>query len=147
TKGIGVELLHKLDIVPRIEDAEQFIPLLYQYDKAGDKVAVELYLKQGFKAANAYLLQYLDGIPIPSELKEVLDAFFGCFNIEPVWLDGDLLQDVQRFCQRPGLSSLIVLRDYCLLGRYESAAINKRLVYTGALKKGAVKRLTDTVEF
>jgi len=147
TKGIGVELLHKLDIVPRIEDAEQFIPLLYQYDKAGDKVAVELYLKQGFKAANAYLLQYLDGIPIPSELKEVLDAFFGCFNIEPDWLDWDLLEVGQRFCQRPGLSSLIVLRDYCLMGGYESAAINKPLVYTGALKKGAVKRLTDTVEF
>src|SRR5690606_24376476 len=44
-----------------------------------------------------------------------------------------------------GLTGLIVLRDYCLMGGYESSAINKPLIFTGALKKGAVKRLTETV--
>jgi len=33
------------------------------------------------------------------------------------------------------------------MGGYESSAINKPLIFTGALKKGAVKRLTETVTF
>jgi hypothetical protein len=33
------------------------------------------------------------------------------------------------------------------MGGYESSAINKPLVFTGALKKGAAKRLTETTEF
>jgi hypothetical protein len=50
-------------------------------------------------------------------------------------------------CRRAGTLGLIVLRNYCLMGGYESSAINKPLIYTGALKKGASKRMAETVEF
>ncbi len=33
------------------------------------------------------------------------------------------------------------------MGGYESSAINKPLIYTQALKKGAAKRMAETVEF
>jgi len=46
-----------------------------------------------------------------------------------------------------GSGGLIVLRNYCLMGGYESAAINKPLIFTEALKKGAAKRMAETIEF
>jgi len=34
-----------------------------------------------------------------------------------------------------------------LMGGYDYAYLNKPLVFTGALKKGALKRLTETLDF
>ncbi|WP_394345894.1 oxygenase MpaB family protein [Chryseobacterium salivictor] len=41
----------------------------------------------------------------------------------------------------------MILRDFTLMGGYDFAYISKPLIFTGALKKGAVKRLKDTLEF
>ena len=48
---------------------------------------------------------------------------------------------------RSNLDSLISLRDYCLIGGYDYAYLNKPLIVTEALKKGAVKRLSETLDF
>lgn len=48
---------------------------------------------------------------------------------------------------RSNLDSLISLRDYCLMGGYDYAYLNKPLIATEALKKGAVKRLSETLDF
>src|SRR5690606_1403958 len=61
--------------------------------------------------------------------------------------DKDLANVGARFCMRTGTNALIVLRDFSLMGGYDFASLNKPLIYTGALKKGAVKRLKDTLEF
>ncbi|HAI80567.1 MAG TPA: DUF2236 domain-containing protein, partial [Chryseobacterium sp.] len=52
-----------------------------------------------------------------------------------------------RLCMRSGTNALIILRDFVLMGGYDYAYLNKPLIFTGALKKGAVKRLKDTLEF
>lgn len=48
---------------------------------------------------------------------------------------------------KTGTNGLIILRDFSLMGGYDFAYLNKPLIFTGALKKGAVKRLKDTLEF
>ncbi len=146
-KGAGVDLLEKLGYKPDLKQAKAFIPLLFDNDPIGDGLVMEIHQKYGFAAGNRMLADYLAKNALSKYVENIFDEFFEKVAVAPDWLDWDLLAVGQELCQRPGLSSLIVLRDYCLMGGYESAAINKPLIFTGALKKGAVKRLSDTVEF
>lgn len=145
TNGIGKELLKKLDEQPKLEDAKEFIPWLFENDKLADNVVKELYITKGFHNGHHLINQYIDGntINIPLSVKKL----FSTIEKQPAWLNKELLNTGSSLCRRAGASSLIVLRDYCLMGGYESAAINKPLIFTGALKKGAVKRLAETLEF
>ncbi len=147
SEGVGKELLLKLGYVPEIESAKALIPELYKCDKMADEVVTQLYLNEGFSRSNDSLLDYFEGIKHPQKYQNIWDSFFNSFELLPNWVNKDLLKKGSELSRRAGLSALIVLRDYCLMGGYESAAINKPLIYTGALKKGAVKRLTDTVNF
>ncbi len=147
TEGVGRELLDSLGFIPDVDKAKQFIPLLFQWDNKADQVVHELYTKIGFRDANKSLFKYLDHQDLSLEHSTIWDSFFKGVDLNPNWLDWKKIKTGSELCRRPGLTSLIVLRDYCLMGGYESAAINKPLIYTGALKKGAVKRLADTVEF
>ena len=147
TEGIGVDLLAKLQKSLDLKQAEGNIPLLYQSDELADKLVEAVHLKFGFAAGHRMLIDYLDNRALAQYVRFIFDDFFAQIKPEPDWVDWDLLAVGQRFCQRGGLNSLIVLRDYCLMGGYESAAINKPLIYTSALQKGAVRRLSDTVEF
>ncbi|TJZ63428.1 DUF2236 domain-containing protein [Sphingobacterium olei] len=147
SQGVGKELLNQLGYVPDLTIAEKFIPLLYQWDRPGDQVVIDLFEQVGFSIGNACLFDYIDQNPLTDNQKTVFDNFFRHIDTNPDWLDRKKLQVGAELSRRPGLTSLIVLRDYCLMGGYESAAINKPLIYTGALKKGAAKRLTETVEF
>ncbi|WP_149913774.1 oxygenase MpaB family protein [Sphingobacterium cavernae] len=146
-EGVGVELLQKLGYVPDIAIAEKLIPFLYEWDRHGDQLVLDLHDKKGFVQGNNSLSSYLNHEQLPTEEKLIWDEFFAKIDIEPNWLDQEKLKFGSELSRRAGLSALIVLRDYCLMGGYESAAINKPLIYTGALKKGAVKRLNDTVNF
>lgn len=65
----------------------------------------------------------------------------------PAWFDENLANIGARLCMRSGTNALIILRDFVLMGGYDYAYLNKPLIFTGALKKGAVKRLKDTLEF
>jgi len=145
--GTGKELLKKMDNIPSLVEAEDYVPYLFRWDKNGDQVAIDLYLKKGFAKGNESLLSYLQKTNNDSSDNKIWETFFSSFSLEPTWLNREKLNIGSEFCRRAGLAALIVLRDYCLMGGYESAAINKPLVYTGALKKSAVKRLTETVEF
>ncbi|RRN77630.1 DUF2236 domain-containing protein, partial [Pseudoxanthomonas sp. SGD-10] len=146
--GAGKELLKKLGEEPNLAEAQQFIPLLLEYDKTADAVIHEIYQKQGFPKGNQLINNYLNSdidkdSDAPQSVKNLLKEVY----TSPEWLNRDLLEVGSALCRRAGASSLIVLRDYCLMGGYESAAINKPLIFTGALKKGAVKRLAETLEF
>ncbi|MGE8377666.1 MAG: oxygenase MpaB family protein [Sphingobacterium sp.] len=147
TKGIGAKLLDKLPNKPNLADADQYIPLLYQYDEACDRLVEHLHLKIGFTKGQQLIRDYLQGKAIESIYDKLISDFMNTLTIEPQWLDWQKVQQGIALSQRSGLTGLIVLRDYCLMGGYESSAINKPLIFTGALKKGAVKRLTETVTF
>ncbi|MCA5006817.1 oxygenase MpaB family protein [Sphingobacterium bovistauri] len=146
-EGVGIELLQKLGYTPDLKLAEKLIPLLYEWDHNGDQVVLDIHEKIGFSKGNISLTTYLKKLTLPKDEQLIWDDFFKKSDITPIWLDTQKLRYGSELSRRAGLSALIVLRDYCLMGGYESAAINKPLIYTGALKRGAVKRLTDTVNF
>jgi hypothetical protein len=148
SKGSGVDLLARCAIQPNLELARHKIPLLYQVDEAGDRLVSELHAKVGFARGQELITDHiLNPSVVPPLYRPLLSDFFENVAEDPSWLDWDLLAKGLSITQRSGISGLVVLRDYCLMGGYESAAINKPLIYTGALKKGAVKRISETVEF
>ncbi len=131
---------------PEKAEIERFIPRLFETDELADRVIDEVYKKHGFKQADQWITQLLDGekvTHVPESLQQIIDQI----TTAPSWLNAELLEKGAALCRRSGSLGLMVLRNYCLMGGYESSAINKPLVFTGALKKGAAKRLTETTEF
>ena len=141
-------MLEKINHIPQKEEIEQFAQLLWEYDMPGDRVINELYFKEGFHKATEMVNSALEkGINNASDVPECLRQLFTEVNTVPAWLDMELLETGSAFCGRVGVFALVVLRNYCLMGGYESSAINKPLIFTEALKKGAAKRMAETVEF
>ncbi len=146
--GIGRNLLKKLNKTLDLAKADEFIPYLFEYDQLADELVHQLHQKIGFVKAQQLVEDFIAQRPIPNkEHEQHLKNFFDGITVAPEWLDRTLIQKGLEFSQRSAISGLVVLRDYCLMGGYESAAINKPLIYTGALKKGAAKRLTETTVF
>ncbi len=109
---------------------------------------METYLKLNYKEASAIIQQYSkkaisENEPAPESVKKL---FLQLQEIPP-WFDEKVANDGARFCMRTGANGLMILRDFSLMGGYDFAYIGKPLILTGALKKGAVKRLKDTLEF
>ena len=146
-KGNGKELLEWANIQPNPETFHRLAPLYHQIDDLGDEVVKETYLKLPYKEASSIIIKYSTE-PI-SDLKgaESLTKFFLAFQKTPDWFDEKLANVGARFCMRTGANGLIILRDFTLMGGYDFAFLGKPLIFTGALKKGAVKRLKDTLEF
>lgn len=146
-KGVGASLLERLGFTPDIRNAEQYKHYLFEADGPADAVVRQLYNKIGFGKAHAMVKAYIDQQTVAPEHQKLLDLFFQTFEIHPSWLNREKLKKGVELSQRSGIPGLMVLRNYCLMGGYESAAINKPLIYTGALKKGAAKRITETTIF
>lgn len=130
---------------PEKEEIASLIPRLFETDQAADQVIREVYQAHGFRQADQWIEALLAGEH--PDCPESLTALTKQVLTVPSWVQPELLEAGAALCRRSGSLGLMVLRNYCLMGGYESAAINKPLVFTGALKKGAAKRLTETTEF
>ncbi|MGN6645165.1 MAG: oxygenase MpaB family protein [Cytophaga sp.] len=144
----GRNMLKKIGTIPSEADIHAFNTLYLKCDTQADQVVNDLFAgmghKQGHALLDALLEEGLQAVPeIPASLRELYTN--AC--ILPSWVDAALLQKGAEYCQRTGLYALITLRNYSLMGGYESAAINKPLIFTGALKAGPAKRLAETVAF
>lgn len=121
------------------------IPWLFQVDELADRVIREVMLPEGHPKTIQWIDRGLRGESegIPQILMEIID-----FSLQkPDWLDLEKVETGAKLCRRSGTRGFMVLRNYCLMGGYESSAINKPLIFTGALKKGAAKRTTETTDF
>ena len=144
--GRGKLQLSQLAEVPTLADMEALIPQYFEVDSLADEVIRETFVVLGFQEATK-LLDKAFTPDFPSEKYPHTARLITEMELVPEWFDRTLLDFGSMLCQRSGSKGLMVLRNYCLMGGYESAAINKPLVYTGALKKGAAKRLRETTEF
>ena len=141
-------LLPKLLPDVSLKESEQLIPLYFQVDELGDTVAKEYFNNKPFVEAIGNLHRDFSIYPSNKEhLSQATQQLFEQLTDIPDWVDFDNINLAATYCNRCGTSALSVLRNYCLMGGYESSAINKPLIFTEALKKGAVKRLSDTVDF
>lgn len=147
-KGNGKELLNWSGWKPSFEKFEKFAHLYYQIDQVADEAVQETYLKLPYNEASAIVNQFSKTrISESDKAPESLKKMFLQMQEIPEWFDEKLANKGARFCMRTGTNALIVLRDFTLMGGYDFAYLNKPLIFTGALKKGAVKRLKDTLEF
>ena len=147
-KGNGKDLLNWSKINPDFQTFQKFAPLYHQVDELGDKVVKDTYLKLPYKEASS-LIQKYSTHPIceSDDAPESIKKLFLEMQETPEWFDESLANVGARFCMRTGVNALMILRDFTLMGGYDFAYISKPLIFTEALKKGAVKRLKDTLEF
>ncbi|MCH8496862.1 MAG: DUF2236 domain-containing protein [Marinobacter sp.] len=97
--------------------------------------------KQAFEQALHY------GIASLPEADEPLRAFFAVVESAPTWLDRQRLNRGMAACAVSGRTGMRVLRDLGLMAGYQASAINRTLVMTGALQKGAAKRVAETTKW
>lgn len=141
-------LPHYLPKETNVNDSTSWIKYYFMADDVGDQVAKEYLLTNGYTKGMQKLLDDLHHYPENiKSLSEATISLFHTFTNIPEWVNFNLIQAGTNYSNRCSTSSLSVLRNYCLMGGYESSAINKPLIFTGSLKKGAVKRLSDTVDF
>ena len=143
TTGNGKDFLKWANI------SEQDIPqnfnsqMFYHYDAEIDEL-VKKWLQNGdFKK----IMQSLHGSLSHIELPEDYISLKNRLSNVPDWVDFDLLREAGELSQRSGLTGLLVLRNFALLGGYYFANLTKPLVATGSLEKGAVHRLYNTLSF
>lgn len=146
--NVGKRMLKRIPDIPTKEEIDSYNALYLNCDTQADKVVVELFEGLGHKKGHTLLKTLLEqGLNAVPEIPDSLRALYLESLEVPAWVDDTLLKQGAEFCQRAGVFSLIVLRNYSLMGGYESAAINKPLIFTGALKGGPAKRLSDTLQF
>jgi hypothetical protein len=127
---------------------EKYAPLYQKVDELGDQVINEFYSLKPYPEASKEIEVYLrKGIPENADVPDSVRKLIQHSEILPSWINQKLLRLGAENCMRSGLSAFISLRDYTLLGGYDYAYLNKPLVFTGALKKGAMKRLSETLDF
>ena len=73
-----------------------------------------------------------------------LERFISTVSRPPAWLDTETMARGARVLQSAGLHGMMVLRDAGLMAGYQASAINQTLVKTGALHKGAQRRVAET---
>ena len=148
TKGNGKQLIDFTGAEVSFKDFEEFSPYFYHVDEIGDEVVKEIYFTKSFREASKEIEQYIrNGISQKENIPESVKKMFLQTQTIPEWLNHNLLKSGAELCMRANLDSLISLRDYCLIGGYDFAYLNKPLIATEALKKGAVKRLSETLNF
>ncbi len=147
-EGNGKDLLDWSRATPDINQFNQYANLYHEVDSLGDAAVQETYLKLPYHEASALVEKYSASPVSPAEEAPAnLKQLFLQMQEVPEWFNADLANAGARFCMRTGTNGLIILRDFTLMGGYDFAFLNKPLVFTGALKRGAVKRLKDTLEF
>jgi hypothetical protein len=133
--------------LPSPAQIEQYGELLMQGDPL-DELLAGWATEVGFMRARATLDKVLDqGIANVPEVPAFMHDFFAHLDAEPLWLDRSLLEAGQRAVCRSGIVGTLVMRDAALMGGYGNAAINKPLVFTGALADGAARRTSETRAF
>ena len=148
TKGNGRQLIDFSGAEVSFRDFEKFSKYFYHVDEIGDEVVKEIYFTQKYSEASREIENYIrNGVLETDNVPESVKKLFTQTQTIPDWLDYGLLKNGAELCIRCNLDSLISLRDYCLMGGYDYAYLNKPLIVTEALKKGAVKRLSETLDF
>ena len=147
-QGNGKKMIEWSGAEVSFKDFEKYAPLHHRVDELGDRVVNEFYGLKPYPEASKEMESYLrKGIPdhtqVPHSVRELIEHS----ETLPAWVNQKLLRLGAENCMRSGLSAFISLRDYTLLGGYDYAYLNKPLVFTGALKKGAMKRLSETLDF
>ena len=87
------------------------------------------------------------GLHTVKDCPESLSKLFHHLEQTPAWVDAGLIDDAITFIHGTGTYANYVLRDAALMGGYLLSGFNQALVLTGALNKGAPKRVGETYKW
>lgn len=138
--------LSKLGHLPEKDEILAFSKYYLQSDDLGKSVIKELLSAFSHGELFGFINQAIDKPELAMEYPYTSQLLKKCLNF-PEWVDVDKLEDGASFARKSGVLGLLVLRNFSLMGGYESAAVNKPLVFTSELKKVAGKRISETTEF
>jgi hypothetical protein len=120
---------------------------LWQGDPLADAVAQWLH-RTGMGDGLAQLRQAMaQGVTPGEHVPTALSDLMAHVQTVPDWVDPVLMARGARFLQSTGLHGMRVLRDAGLMSGYQASAINQTLVQTGALNRGAPKRVSETTSW
>ncbi|MFZ5560759.1 MAG: oxygenase MpaB family protein [Pseudomonadota bacterium] len=131
---------------PRPSPAEwsAMMAALMEGDEAMDR-CVDWMFEHGPREARALFMQALEkGIDAVPDAPAPLREFFEGIERVPAWVDWPLLDEGVRSIHRFGLAAPYILRDLALMGGYLLSGFNRALILTGALNKGAARRIAET---
>lgn len=120
---------------------------LWQGDPLADEVARWLH-HEGMSEGRAQLQRAMaegvgEGDGTPPALRHLIEHA----QAVPDWVDPTLVARGARFLQSTGLHGMRVLRDAGLMAGYQASAINQTLLLTGALNRGAQRRVSETTSW
>jgi hypothetical protein len=131
---------------PTQRELDAYGQQLWVGDEFADDVA-DWYRQTGMVKARQQLEHLLENPNEIQQAPEVLRRFLTTQMEKPAWLDETQLELGATTCRRIGMFGNLVMRDMALMGGYQSSAINKPLIFTGALESGADRRLAETRKF
>lgn len=146
--GSGSQLIQWSGAEVDLTNIDHYKGLRAEYDRLGDAAATEIFSTRNFPQGYSYIQELSqNSISNNDNVADSIKKLFLSMQQVPAWLDKDLIAAGCALSMRSGVNALISLRDYSLMSGYDYAYLNKPLIYTGALKKGAAKRITDTLDF
>ena len=118
---------------------------------AGDPPADELarWIQQADSGARFRAFEAaLSDAEVPlDDLAPPLRGFFQAVQEPPAWLDWQRVERGIAASALSGRTGMRVLRDLGLMAGYQASAINRTLVMTGALERGAARRVAETTKW
>jgi hypothetical protein len=141
------KLLLKVIGKPSHEEVNALKPALMEGDPLADAVA-DLLKTHSMAELQALISTALDeGIEQVENAPAPLIKLFEEVDTVPDWVEPDKLSLASEVIRRSGNEGGYTLRNFALMGGYQSSAINKPLVFTGALDSGAANRIAETNSF
>lgn len=143
TEGLGKAFLKWTNANPKLEDFREYDRLFHSYDNEMDEIVKNAMANKSMGKIMLGLNDENSKDHFPIELNQLIEDM----KTEPKWLNPELLKAGAELSERSGLSGLLVLRNFSLMGGYYFSNLTKPLVATGALEKGPTHRLYYTLQF
>lgn len=129
-------------VLPKTQQ-QKLVAGLWQGDPLMDDFVTWMFATNPRVARQQFDLALNQGIEAVVDCPEPLQRLFAGLQ-DPSWLKTELLDEAVLAMQRTGTSANLVMRDLALMGGYLMSGFNQALVLTGALTKGADKRILET---
>ena len=130
--------------IDRLNLESNFDPeLFYKYDHNLDLLTTEWLQNGEYKNIMKSLHSNIINEKLPNSFLE----FKNKLEKVPTWVDFELIREGCNLSERSGLTGLLILRNFALLGGYNFANLTKPLIATGSLEKGSLHRLYNTLNF
>ena len=143
----GVRLLIRSNPEPTPAQWDALGAALWRGDPQADAVVAWLH-QVGMSVGRPLLEQAIErGLEGMPNAPEPLAAFIRHVESRPAWVDAAKMRDGARFIHKTGRFGMLVLRDAGLMAGYQAGAINQALVMTGALQRGAQRRVAETTSW